>query len=74
MALLLQAPALAAALLFAVVVYAVISRFLAWRRLCHVPGPTSAGWSRSWLVKHQLAGKLPKDVADLCEKYGRYCT
>lgn len=50
--------------------YLLISRFQTWSRLRHIPGPSGAGWSRFWLVKHQLAGKLPLDVADACEKYG----
>jgi len=66
---LLQTPALATAfVVFAI--YVLISRIQTWNRLRHIPGPIAASWSRTWLVKSQLGGKLPRDVSDVCEKYG----
>ncbi|KAK1755519.1 cytochrome P450 family protein [Echria macrotheca] len=54
----------------AFVLYLFASRFRTWTRLRHIPGPRGAGWSRFWLIRHQLRGTLPNDVADVCEKYG----
>ncbi|KAK5653208.1 hypothetical protein OQA88_9106 [Cercophora sp. LCS_1] len=67
---LLQAPPTLVAAFLAFGIYIFISRFRTWYRLRHIPGPTSAGWSKLWLLKHQLGGRLPKDLADACEKYG----
>lgn len=58
---------LAASLLFA---HIVISRFLAWRRLQHIPGPALAGWTDLWLITKTWRGSLFTDLGQLCNTHG----
>ena len=39
-------------------------------RLRHIQGPLWAGWTKAWLVKSQLSGRLNLILADLNVKYG----
>lgn len=41
-----------------------------WGRLRHIPGPSSAGFSKWWLIRRQMTGKLVLDLRDVCNKYG----
>ena len=50
--------------------YFVASRFLVWKRLCHISGPPLTGWSKFWLVRHQFGGRLCLDLPAVCDKYG----
>jgi hypothetical protein len=51
--------------------YAVITRFILWRRLRHIPGPLIAGWTKLWLLRHVVPGKLCTKLVDICNEYGR---
>src|SRR5437868_2007100 len=59
------------ALVAVFLIYTIASRFSAWNRLRHIPGPAGAGWSRFWLVRHQLGGRLCFDLKELCDQYGK---
>ncbi|KAK3320267.1 cytochrome P450 family protein [Cercophora scortea] len=52
------------------VVYLVATRIAAWKRLRHIPGPTGVGWSKWWLGRHQISGKMCKHMLVVGEKYG----
>lgn len=41
-----------------------------WARLRHIPGPFSAGFSKLWLIRRQMTGKLVLDFQDVCKQYG----
>jgi hypothetical protein len=58
------------ALISALVIYVAASRFVVWKRLRHIPGPRLAGWSKFWLVRHQVGGRLCLDLPAVCDKYG----
>ncbi|KAK0724949.1 cytochrome P450 family protein [Lasiosphaeris hirsuta] len=54
----------------ALVLYFFSSRVLAWRRLRHIPGPASGGWSKFWMARHQVSGKMCLTLEAVCDKYG----
>lgn len=54
----------------ALVVYLVATSIGSWLRLRHIPGPRVAGWSKIWLVKRQVTGKLVLDLGNVCNQYG----
>ncbi|KAG6037551.1 hypothetical protein E4U41_004922 [Claviceps citrina] len=47
-----------------------ISLYLQYRRLRHIPGPRSAGFSKWWFVRATLSGRTHLDLYHVCEKYG----
>ncbi|KAB5550779.1 cytochrome P450 family protein [Coniochaeta sp. 2T2.1] len=59
-----------AACVSALALYVFFSRLVVWQRLRHIPGPPEAGWSKLWLVRHQIGGRLCLDLPAVCEKYG----
>ena len=64
------APVLASACVASYVLYFFAKRIIAWKRLRHIPGPTEAAWSQSWLVRHQLGGDMCFDLEEVCNKHG----
>lgn len=58
-------------MLFAILVsIAIFLRTRSWYRLGHIPGPPSAAFSKLWLLRKTLGGRLHLDLAEACEKYG----
>ena len=53
------------------IAYFVALRFIKWHKLRHIPGPSLAAWSRLWLLRHVISGKLCKRVEEACERYGK---
>jgi hypothetical protein len=51
-------------------VYSLTQRFIAWRRLKHIPGPFWASFSNLWLAWHAYRGTLPWAIKDASDKYG----
>ncbi|EFW22229.1 hypothetical protein D8B26_001055 [Coccidioides posadasii str. Silveira] len=51
-------------------IYSVITRFVSWYRLRHIPGPPGVGWSRLWLLRHLFSGRLCNKLKDVCDEYG----
>jgi len=45
-------------------------RIRAWYHLRHFKGPLTASFSRFWLIRHSLAGRLQWDFAEVTDKYG----
>lgn len=50
--------------------YLLATSVVTWARLRHIPGPFSAGFSKLWLIRRQMTGKLVLDLQDVCKKYG----
>jgi len=50
--------------------YLIATSVTTWSRLRHIPGPFSAGFSKWWLIRRQMTGKLVLDLQDVCKKYG----
>jgi len=65
-------PTIIAAIVAWTVLYQLISRFIAWKRLNHIPGPQGAGWSKWWLVRHQFQGRICLDMEAVNNKYGMF--
>jgi hypothetical protein len=59
-----------AALFVAFVTYSIISRFRAWYRLRHIPGPFWCGFSSFWLYRESWDGTLYTALGQLAKKYG----
>ncbi|GFG26524.1 pisatin demethylase [Aspergillus udagawae] len=51
-------------------VVSLAQRFIAWRRLSHIPGPFFASFSNLWLAWHAHRGTLPWAIKDVTDKYG----
>ncbi|KAG5978910.1 hypothetical protein E4U54_007002 [Claviceps lovelessii] len=47
-----------------------ISFYRQYKRLSHIPGPRSAGFSKWWFVRATLSGRVHLDLYQVCEKYG----
>ncbi|KAK4170984.1 putative cytochrome P450 E-class, group I [Triangularia setosa] len=52
------------------VFYIVASRIKTYVRLRHIPGPTGAVLSRSWLFRKTMAGRIPNALAEVASEYG----
>ena len=48
-----------------------VSAFLQWRRLAHVPGPFFASLTKGWMVKESLKGCQPISFKEVNDKYGK---
>lgn len=48
-----------------------VSAFLQWRRLAHVPGPFLASLTKGWMVKESLKGRQPISFKEVNDKYGK---
>ncbi|KAK3208388.1 hypothetical protein GRF29_77g542869 [Pseudopithomyces chartarum] len=57
-------------LLGAIAIYFTIYRLIDWRRLRNIPGPTIAGWTDAWLLRHVISGRLCTKLTDICNQYG----
>lgn len=53
------------------ITYSVALRISNWYKLRHIPGPSLAAWSRLWLLRHVISGKLCKKLEEVCNTYGR---
>ncbi|RYP62492.1 hypothetical protein DL769_007271 [Monosporascus sp. CRB-8-3] len=49
--------------------YSIITRFLQWRRLRHIPRPPTAGWSKLWLLRYVVCGRLCTKLEELSGEY-----
>jgi len=45
--------------------------FVSDRRLCHIPGPSGAGFSKLWMIQATASGQMHLKLADACKKYGK---
>ena len=43
-----------------------------WYRLCHIPGPFWAGFSRYWSLRELVKGRQPSAFKEANDKYGEY--
>ncbi|KAI6784042.1 uncharacterized protein J7T54_004588 [Emericellopsis cladophorae] len=50
--------------------YVAFSRFRAWRRLAHIPGPKIAGFTDLWLIYKTWRGSLFEDLGEVCKRHG----
>ena len=51
-------------------VFLAARQFRQWYRLRHIPGPTSAGWSKWWQLRSAMGGAYHERLKDAAEKYG----
>ncbi|KAK3367701.1 pisatin demethylase [Podospora didyma] len=54
------------------ITWLVVSNIRQWLRLRHFPGPPIAGFSKWWLLRHELGGNMISDLADVTNKYGSF--
>jgi hypothetical protein len=50
--------------------YVGMDMFRSWHRLSHIKGPFSAGFSKIWLVRKVLTGRMHFEFAEVSQKYG----
>ncbi|EDN97121.1 hypothetical protein SS1G_02049 [Sclerotinia sclerotiorum 1980 UF-70] len=48
----------------------IINRYIVWSRLRHIPGPRFASFSKVWMLRAALSGRIPEVLNDVCETYG----
>ncbi|KID81566.1 Cytochrome P450 family protein [Metarhizium guizhouense ARSEF 977] len=48
----------------------ILPRYRQWKKLSHIPGPAIAGWSKIWLLRHVLPGRLCKRLEEVTKTYG----
>ncbi|KLU81408.1 hypothetical protein MAPG_00498 [Magnaporthiopsis poae ATCC 64411] len=46
--------------------------YSSWSRLRHIPGPSSAGFSRWWMFRSSISGNMHLALKDAVDKYGKY--
>jgi len=51
-------------------IWIVISTLRQYLRLRHIPGPTIAGFSRWWHLRHEMGGNMNLDLYEVTKKYG----
>lgn len=51
-------------------IFLLLPRVRQWQRLCHIPGPRLAGWSKIWLLRNVIHGKLCNTLAEVTKIYG----
>lgn len=61
---------LASAITITALVALAISTIRSYRRLSHIPGPPSAGFSRLWMLRAATSGHPHLCTADVSKKYG----
>ncbi|KAK3391649.1 cytochrome P450 family protein [Sordaria brevicollis] len=54
----------------AVVLYLFITKLIRYKRLSHIPGPVTTGWSSFWLVWRQASDNIPGNFERAIKKYG----
>ncbi|RYP42672.1 hypothetical protein DL767_000041 [Monosporascus sp. MG133] len=52
--------------LAAIIVHSIVVRVTAWHRLRHIKGPALAGWSRLWILRYQISGRLSQGLDIAC--------
>lgn len=50
--------------------YFSVSIYTTWRRLRHIPGPRSAGFSKWWMLRNTLGGSMHLALKAACDTYG----
>jgi hypothetical protein len=50
--------------------YFIVQCTRTWYRLRHFKGPLSAKFSKLWLLRHVLTGRLHLDLAEVTDRYG----
>jgi len=55
----------------ALLVFFIVDTLRAWYRLCHVPGPFGAGFTRLWMFRGSMRAQQPMEIQAAIEKYGR---
>ena len=63
-------PRWATLLLLSVAAYSIATRVWQWRRLRHIPGPATAGFSGFWLLRLTWKGGLFEGLGQACKEYG----
>jgi hypothetical protein len=58
-------------LIIVVLIIVIIQRIRLWLRLRHVPGPPGTGFSKFWLLRHTLGGRIHFVLQEAAEKYGK---
>lgn len=53
-----------------VVLYLFTTRLIRYKRLSHIPGPPTTGWSSFWLVWRQAGDNIPEHFGKAIGKYG----
>lgn len=56
---------------FGLLGYFSVSTYTIWRRLRHIPGPRSAGFSKWWMLRNTLGGNMHLALKAACETYGK---
>lgn len=51
--------------------YFSVSIYTTWRRLRHIPGPRSAGFSKWWMLRNTLGGSMHLALKAACDTYGK---
>lgn len=51
--------------------YVSVYLYTTWRRLRHIPGPRSAGFSKWWMLRNTLGGSMHLALKAACETYGK---
>lgn len=51
-------------------VFLAVRQFWQWHRLRHIPGPTSAGWTKWWQLRSAMGGAYHERLKEAAEKYG----
>ncbi|KAK0609885.1 pisatin demethylase [Bombardia bombarda] len=51
-------------------VWVIVSTLRQYYRLRHIPGPRIAGFSKWWLLRNEMSGRMPFACYDVTEKYG----
>ncbi|KAG5949892.1 hypothetical protein E4U53_005664 [Claviceps sorghi] len=55
----------------AVAAWFAVSLYRQYKRLSHIPGPRSAGFSKWWFIRATLSGRTHLDLYQVCQKYGQ---
>ncbi|QPH02864.1 hypothetical protein C2857_007082 [Epichloe festucae Fl1] len=48
----------------------ILLRYRQWKKLSHIPGPAIAGWSKIWLLRHVVLGRLCNRLEEVTKAYG----
>ncbi|KAG6001640.1 hypothetical protein E4U21_003995 [Claviceps maximensis] len=55
----------------AIAAWFAVSLYRQYKRLSHIPGPRSAGFSKWWFIRATLSGQSHLELYQVCEKYGQ---
>lgn len=59
-------------ILLSLVLVSVVKRLRAWHRLRHVKGPFWAAFSRWWMLRRIVSGRMHMDTREVNDKYGKH--